>query len=297
VPEIVDLPAPEMLARLVNTANEMLYGASVTFGGGCSFGLPDLGEGHTAFVPLIGSPTYVVAATAVGEGGYELAGMMFDCSPSTVDDQMVQDSLSELVNILAGQLKAFIAPTHSLGLPSKLIDSATLADYDQSRGARVYIGNSQTAVDVRVIAFAALNLDEACITKRATDTVLRALVADDDDLVRGMLVAILDAAGISVVADAADGTEASRLFKLEKPDVVCLDVNMPGQTGIEVLQSIKKEKPDAVVILISAFNTTENVLEGLRNQADGVISKPFKRENVINEILRAYAKLKRLQAK
>ena len=72
---------------------------------------------------------------------------------------------------------------------------------------------------------------------------------------------------------------------------------MPGQTGIEVLQSIKKEKPDAVVILISAFNTTENVLEGLRNQADGVISKPFKRENVINEILRAYAKLKRLQAK
>jgi two-component system chemotaxis response regulator CheY len=290
--DIVDLPSPQSLARLVNTATEMLYNSRMTFGGGSASDLPDLGEGHTVMVPLIGAPTYLVTATSIGDGGYQLAGMMFDCSPDSVDDSMVKDSLSELVNILAGQLKGLVAPFHQLGLPSQFTKSQLLNGHVQSTGARVYIGESQAAVDVRVIVFSAMTLDESPVLTPAPSMALRVLVADDDEMVRRLLTAILEAAGMSVVAQAPDGGEAMRLFALELPDVVCLDVNMPGQTGLEVLSSIRSKKPNTVAILISAYNTTDNVLEALRNEADGIISKPFRRENLISEIQRAYARRK-----
>lgn len=295
--DIVDLPSPQSLARFVNTATEMLYNSRMTFGGRSSSELPHLGEGHTVIAPLIGAPTYLVTATSIGEGGYQLAGMMFDCNPATVDDSMVKDSLSELVNILAGQLKGLIAPFHQLGLPSQLKNSNALNGHVQSVGARVYIGESQAAVDVRVVVYSAYTLDESAVATPFPVKSLRAMVADDDELVRGMLTAVLEAAGISVVAEAADGIEAIRLYALEMPEIVCLDVNMPGLTGLEVLSNIRRKKPDAVSILISAYNTTDTVLEALRHEADGIISKPFKRENLISEIQRAYVRRKASERK
>lgn len=290
--DIVDLPSPQSLARFVNTATEMLYNSRMTFGGRSASDLPHLNEGHTVIAPLIGAPTYLVTATSIGEGGYQLAGLMFDCNPDTVDESMVKDSLSEMVNILAGQLKGMIGPFHQLGLPSQLTDEYALNGHVQSTGARVYIGDSQAAVDVRVVVYPALTLDESSIATPFPAKSLRAMVADDDELVRSMLVAVLEAAGIRVVAQAADGTEAARLYAMEAPEIVCLDVNMPGQTGLDVLRTIRKKKPDAVAILVSAYNTTDTVLEALRNEADGIISKPFKRENLINEIQRAYIRRK-----
>ena len=159
MPDIVDLPKPQALAKLANTAIQMLYGVPVEFGGSCPIEIPHVADGHTVVVPLIGSPTYVITAKANGDGGFALASVMFDCPIEAVDDSMVDDSLRELINIVAGQLKGLIAPWHQLGLPTRLIDDFTLVGADQFGGARIYIRNARAQIDIGVAVFAAPALD------------------------------------------------------------------------------------------------------------------------------------------
>jgi CheY-specific phosphatase CheX len=159
MPDIVDLPAPQALAKLASAATQMLYGVPIEYGGPCLVDMPGVSDGHTAVVPLIGAPTYIVSAKANGDGGYALASIMFDCQIEAVDDAMVEDSLRELVNILAGQLKSLIAPTHQMGLPSRLTDDMTLVGSDQFAGARIFIRNAHAEIDIGITVFAALNFD------------------------------------------------------------------------------------------------------------------------------------------
>jgi hypothetical protein len=159
MPDLVDLPNAQAIARLANTATQMLYGVPIEFGGTCQADFPDAAGGHAAVVPLIGAPTYVIWAKAIADGGYALASVMFDCKPEAVDEGMVDDSLRELVNILAGQLKGLIAPWHQLGLPSRLTDDLSFVDSDQFTGARIYIRNARAEIDLGVAVFAAASLD------------------------------------------------------------------------------------------------------------------------------------------
>ena len=116
------------------------------------------------------------------------------------------------------------------------------------------------------------------------------LIADDDSIVRQVLRKILEGAGIDEISEASDGVEALQNFAVKKPDMVCLDVEMPGITGIDVLAKIRSQSPNTIVLLISAFTTTQNVLGAIRLNADGIIAKPFTREKVIGEIERALSK-------
>jgi two-component system response regulator NreC len=79
---------------------------------------------------------------------------------------------------------------------------------------------------------------------------LRVLLADDHGIVRRGLRSLLDEAGLSVVAEAADGLEAVRLCEEQRPDVVILDIGMPRLNGIEVAARTQKlDRPPAVIIL------------------------------------------------
>jgi len=79
---------------------------------------------------------------------------------------------------------------------------------------------------------------------------LRVLLADDHGIVRRGLRSLLDEAGLSVVAEAADGLEAVRLCEEQRPDVVILDIGMPKLNGIEVAARTQKlDRPPAVIIL------------------------------------------------
>jgi DNA-binding NtrC family response regulator len=84
------------------------------------------------------------------------------------------------------------------------------------------------------------------------------------------------------VYTASDGQEALRLINNKDIDVLTLDLNMPGLSGIEVLKEIRKLKPDTEVIIITAYGTLTNAKEAMRFGAGDFIPKPFNVAEIIS---------------
>ena len=104
---------------------------------------------------------------------------------------------------------------------------------------------------------------------------IRVLLVDDDELVRAGLAMILDAADdIKVVGEAATGSEAIQLAKDARPDVVLMDVKMPGMDGIEATRRITEhgDEPPSVVI-VTTFETDEFLFRSLQAGASGFVLK------------------------
>ena len=85
------------------------------------------------------------------------------------------------------------------------------------------------------------------------------MTADDEPHIRALLKAVLGQLGAEVVAEAADGAEAIRLFGEFKPDITLLDINMPKLTGDAALEQILRIKPDALVIMLSSQDSIDTV--------------------------------------
>ncbi len=84
------------------------------------------------------------------------------------------------------------------------------------------------------------------------------------------------------VDTASDGQEALRLIKNKDVNVVTLDLNMPGLSGIDTLKEIRKHKPDTEVIIITGYGTLNNAKEAMRFGAGDFISKPFNVAEIIS---------------
>jgi DNA-binding NarL/FixJ family response regulator len=103
---------------------------------------------------------------------------------------------------------------------------------------------------------------------------IRVLLADDHALVRAGIRALLqNLAGIEVVGEADDGREALRLIDELRPDVVLMDIAMPGLNGLEAAARVAKEFPDVRVIMLSMHANEEYVLQALRSGAAGYLLK------------------------
>ena len=103
---------------------------------------------------------------------------------------------------------------------------------------------------------------------------IRVLVADDHALVRAGLVNLVgDFEGFEVVGDAADGREALALARRVSPDIVLLDVSMPGLNGIDACARLMQEAPGAKVVLLSMHASGEYVLPGLKAGARAYVIK------------------------
>jgi two-component system chemotaxis response regulator CheY len=108
------------------------------------------------------------------------------------------------------------------------------------------------------------------------DQSAKVLVVDDDTLMREVLKAILREDGFTVVGEARDGQAALSLVTRLNPDVVCLDVNMPGMSGLEVLKAMRRAAPDTKVVMITGDASMTTVREAVSFGAAGYIIKPFK---------------------
>lgn len=103
---------------------------------------------------------------------------------------------------------------------------------------------------------------------------VRVLLADDHALVRAGIKALLTRIqGVEVIAEAGNGQEALRLLKDLQPDVVLLDITMPGLSGLEVLAESKKQFPDLRVIILTVHDAAEYAMRALRAGADGYLPK------------------------
>ncbi len=102
---------------------------------------------------------------------------------------------------------------------------------------------------------------------------LRLVIADDQGIVRGGLRMILEAAGMEVVGEAADGRAAVELVTRLKPDVVLMDVRMPVLDGIEATRRLVRDQPAVKILVLTTYGVDEYVYEALRAGAAGFLLK------------------------
>lgn len=103
---------------------------------------------------------------------------------------------------------------------------------------------------------------------------IRVLIADDHALVRAGIEALLKSlAGIRVVAKAGDGHEALRLIREVRPDIVLMDIRMPGLNGLEATERARRAFPEVRIIILSMHSNEEYVVQALRVGAAGYLLK------------------------
>ena len=116
---------------------------------------------------------------------------------------------------------------------------------------------------------------------------IRLALIEDQTLVRRGLRALLDLTGdMSIVAEAADGEEGAKVVRRERPDVVLLDVRMPGKNGIDLLNELRRTDELPPTILLTTFDDDEALLDGIKAGARGYLLKDVSFESLTDAIRR-----------
>ena len=114
---------------------------------------------------------------------------------------------------------------------------------------------------------------------------INVLIVDDQRLMREGLATLLALApDMHIVGQAGDGAEAIRLAKHLRPDVILMDIRMPGTDGVTATQAIRAALPDTQVIILTTFDDDEYVLAGLRAGACGYLLKDMPSERLVDAI-------------
>ncbi|HBO44558.1 MAG TPA: hypothetical protein DD670_11610 [Planctomycetaceae bacterium] len=106
------------------------------------------------------------------------------------------------------------------------------------------------------------------------------LIVDDSLMMRQLIGQTLADDGWLVVGEACDGDEGVELYDRLRPDVVTMDLVMPGTNGLEALIRIKDRDADAKVVVVSAVNQTRLISDAIRQGACDFLAKPFRAEEL-----------------
>ena len=119
---------------------------------------------------------------------------------------------------------------------------------------------------------------------------IRVLIADDHLVVREGLVAILNRqSDMTVVGEAGNGHEALEQWRNHRPDVTLMDLRMPEMSGVEAIIAIREEDDKASVIILTTYDSDEDVYRGMRAGAKAYLLKDAHREELLNCIRAVYA--------
>lgn len=118
---------------------------------------------------------------------------------------------------------------------------------------------------------------------------IRVLLADDHALFREGIAGVLNSQpDMEVVGEASDGLEALVLARTLRPDVILMDVTMPGTDGMETTRLIKQEQPEARIIMLSAHDEDDKLFEAIRFGAQGYLLKTIRGKQLADMIHSAY---------
>jgi two-component system, chemotaxis family, chemotaxis protein CheY len=110
----------------------------------------------------------------------------------------------------------------------------------------------------------------------------RLLVVDDALFMRKIIRGVASEAGWEIAGEAANGEEAVTLYEQLKPDLVTLDLVMPIMGGLEALRRIREFDPEAQIIVVTALDQKQALMDSIRDGALDFIVKPFERQRVLN---------------
>jgi two-component system, NarL family, response regulator len=116
------------------------------------------------------------------------------------------------------------------------------------------------------------------------NSAIRMMIVDDHPAVRTGLAAVLEETpGLAVIALAADGSEAVRLFHLHRPDVTLMDLQMPVMDGVTATEKLLRASPEANIIILTCFDGDEDVYRSIRAGARAYLLK----DNTIEDLVEA----------
>ena len=117
---------------------------------------------------------------------------------------------------------------------------------------------------------------------------LNVLVVDDSMIMRRNIKKYLTSLGHNIMGEAKDGEEAISFCKENKPNLITMDISMPGLNGVEVVQKIKNINKDFSIIMITAHGKSNLVKEALTSGAEGFILKPVSEEKLYESIVKIF---------
>jgi NarL family two-component system response regulator LiaR len=119
---------------------------------------------------------------------------------------------------------------------------------------------------------------------------IQVMLVDDHAMVRAGLKALLEQFdGIKVVGDAANGFQAIELVKQMQPDVILMDLSMPGMDGIEAIQRILAIRPEQRILVLTGFLDEERLIQAIQAKAQGCVDKTIPPEDLVQSIRDVYA--------
>jgi DNA-binding NarL/FixJ family response regulator len=118
---------------------------------------------------------------------------------------------------------------------------------------------------------------------------IKVLIVDDHNLVREGLKAVFDqGSDVEVVGEAGSGEEALEMVDTAKPDVVLMDISMPGMNGIQATKLIREKYPDAKVVMLTMLDQEGYVYEAVKAGATGYMLKNTSSDDLVNAIHTVY---------
>jgi len=124
---------------------------------------------------------------------------------------------------------------------------------------------------------------------------IRIMTVDDHPLLRQGIATLIEAEeDMELIAEASDGEEAIAQFRLHRPDVTLMDIQMPNVNGVEAISRIKSEFPDAKILVLSTFGGDVQVLHAIKAGARGYLLKGNVRTELLEAIRAVHAGRKRI---
>jgi DNA-binding NarL/FixJ family response regulator len=135
------------------------------------------------------------------------------------------------------------------------------------------------------------------MSNQQSEEEIRVIIADDHPVLRSGIAAVLaHSKRVRVVAEAEDGDAAVEQFRLHRPDITLMDLQMPGRSGIEAINNIRAIDAQARIIILTTFSGDAQVLRGLKAGASGYLLKNMARTELVDYIAAVHHGEKRFPA-